>query len=52
MPTAHRVRLASGIEVSAMCAIDTLGIPDMLGPDVVITSTDPITVTSTGGHTT
>ncbi|MFB7710164.1 thioredoxin family protein [Streptomyces sp. NPDC056105] len=26
-PTARRVRLASGIEVSAMCAIDALGIP-------------------------
>ncbi|WP_327434628.1 organomercurial lyase [Streptomyces sp. NBC_01236] len=57
LPTAHRVRLASGIEVSAMCAIDALGIPDMLGTDAVITSADPvtgdtITVTSTGGHTT
>ncbi|MER5600161.1 alkylmercury lyase family protein [Streptomyces sp. NPDC002265] len=53
--TAHRVRLASGIEVSAMCAIDALGIPGMLGTDAVITSTDPvtgdtITVTSTGGQ--
>lgn len=40
-----------------MCAIDALGIPDMLGRDAVITSTDPvtgdtITVTYTGGHTT
>ncbi|WP_316746078.1 organomercurial lyase [Streptomyces sp. MK7] len=57
VPTAHRVALASGIEVFAMCAIDALGIPDMLGTDAVITSTDPvtgetITVTSTGGHTT
>ncbi|MFD8003981.1 organomercurial lyase [Streptomyces mirabilis] len=57
VPTAHRVRLASGREVWAMCAIDALGIPDMLGTDAVITSTDPvtsetITVTSTGGHMT
>ncbi|MFD6597668.1 alkylmercury lyase family protein [Streptomyces coelicoflavus] len=55
VPTAHRVRLASRIEVFAMCALDALGIPDMLGTDAVITSTDPvsgdtITVTSTGGH--
>ncbi|WP_345123141.1 alkylmercury lyase family protein [Streptomyces chiangmaiensis] len=57
VPTAHHVRLAGGIEVWAMCAIDALGIPDMLGTDAVITSTDPvtgdaITVTSTGGHMT
>ncbi|MFJ3307643.1 organomercurial lyase [Streptomyces sp. NPDC086549] len=57
VPTAHRVQLADGIEVRAMCAIDALGIPDMLGTDAVITSTDPvtgetITVTSTGGHLT
>lgn len=57
LPTAHRVRLAGGVEVSAMCAIDALGIPDMLGTDAVITSADPvtgetITITSTGGQTT
>ncbi|MFI6437801.1 alkylmercury lyase family protein [Streptomyces sp. NPDC050759] len=57
VPTAHRVRLASGIEVFAMCAIDALGIADMLVTDTVITSTDPvtgdtITVTSADGHTT
>lgn len=56
-PTAHCVRLAGGVEVSAMCAIDALGIPDMLGTDAVITSADPvtggtITITSTGGHMT
>ncbi|MFE4424534.1 alkylmercury lyase family protein [Streptomyces sp. NPDC056817] len=57
LPTAHQVRLASGIEVWAMCAIDALGIPDMLGTDAVITpaapvTSDTITVTFTGGHTT
>ncbi|WP_433446052.1 alkylmercury lyase family protein [Streptomyces sp. CA-142005] len=40
-----------------MCAIDALGIPDMLGTDAVITSADPvtgqtITVASAGGQTT
>ncbi|GAB2972275.1 hypothetical protein GCM10023080_040460 [Streptomyces pseudoechinosporeus] len=54
-PTAHRIRLPDGTETWAMCAIDALGIPDMLGTDAVITSADPvsgeiITVTSTGGH--
>ncbi|XDO64454.1 organomercurial lyase [Streptomyces sp. RLB1-33] len=56
-PTAHRVHIAHGTEVWAMCAIDALGIPDMLGTDALITSADPvtgetITVTSTGGHMT
>ncbi|MFE6174332.1 alkylmercury lyase family protein [Streptomyces sp. NPDC056464] len=56
-PTVHRLRLADGPEVWAMCAIDALGIPDMLGTDAVITSADPVTgeavtVTSTGGHMT
>jgi hypothetical protein len=57
LPTAHRVRLAGGIEIFSMCAIDALGIPAMLGTDAVITSVDPvtgdaITVTSIAGHTT
>ncbi|MEU2607701.1 alkylmercury lyase family protein [Streptomyces albus] len=57
VPTTHKVRLASGVEVWAMCAIDALGIPDMLDTDAVITSTDPvtgdtITVTSVGGQMT
>jgi hypothetical protein len=57
VPTAHRVRLADGTEVWSMCAVDALGIPDLLGTDAVITSADPvtgetITVTSTGGHMT
>jgi hypothetical protein len=56
-PTAHRVRLADGVEVWSMCAVDALGIPDMLGTDAVITSADPvtgeiITVTSTCGRMT
>lgn len=42
-PTRHRVRLADGVEVWAMCAIDALGIPVMLGTDAVISSTDPVT---------
>jgi hypothetical protein len=42
-PTRHRVRLASGVEVHAMCAIDALGLPAMLGTDAVITTTDPVT---------
>jgi hypothetical protein len=40
--TRHRVRLATGVEVSAMCAIDALGIPAMLDTDATITSTDPV----------
>ncbi|MFD3944302.1 alkylmercury lyase family protein [Streptomyces sp. NPDC058579] len=54
VPTRHRVRLESGVEVWSMCAIDALGIPAMLGQDAVISSTDPVsgapvTVTSTTG---
>jgi hypothetical protein len=40
-PTLHRVRLASGLEVYALCAIDTLGIPFMAGQDASITATEP-----------
>jgi Alkylmercury lyase len=43
VPTAHRVTIADGPTVFAMCAIDALGIADMLGKDVTITSTDPAT---------
>ncbi|MFD7124184.1 MULTISPECIES: alkylmercury lyase family protein [Streptomyces] len=55
VPTRHRVRLDSGVEVWSMCAIDALGIPAMLGQDGVISSADPvtgdpITVTSTTGR--
>jgi hypothetical protein len=37
-PTAHRVQLASGPEVYAMCAIDALGMPFMLRRDAEIHS--------------
>src|SRR6266849_3560693 len=50
--TPHRVRITGGAEVWSMCAIDALGIPAMLGQDVVITSRDPVTgepVTVTAG---
>ena len=33
-----------------MCAIDALGIPAMLGQDVVITSQDPVTGEPVTGH--
>ncbi|QYX76159.1 organomercurial lyase [Streptomyces akebiae] len=41
--TRHRVSITGGAEVWSMCAIDALGIPVMLGQDVVITSADPVT---------
>lgn len=41
--TAHRVRLASGRSVWAMCAIDALGIPAMTGQDATVFSSDPDT---------
>lgn len=50
--TPHRVRITGGAEVWSMCAIDALGIPAMLGQDVIITSRDPVTgepVTVTAG---
>lgn len=40
-PTAHRVAIAGGPAVWAMCAIDALGIANMLGTDVTIASADP-----------
>jgi hypothetical protein len=39
--TAHRVAIAGGPTVYAMCAVDALGIADMLAAEVTITSTDP-----------
>jgi hypothetical protein len=42
-PTSHVVAIADGPRVHAMCAIDALGIPPMLGADAVITSSDPLT---------
>ena len=41
VPTPHRVTVAGGRPVSAMCAIDALGIPFMLGSDAVIESVEP-----------
>ena len=42
-PTPHRVRIAGGPTVYAMCAVDALGISAMLGTQVTITTTDPET---------
>jgi hypothetical protein len=57
VPTAHVVSIEGGPTVYAMCAIDALGIADMLGRDTVISSTDPfsgeqIAVTVRDGHAT
>lgn len=41
--TPHRVVINGGAQVWAMCAIDALGIPAMLGTDVAIQSSDPVT---------
>ncbi len=41
-PTPYRVELAAGPAVFAMCAIDALGIPQMLGRDAHISSIDPV----------
>jgi hypothetical protein len=41
--TAHRVRLAAGVQVFAMCAIDALGIAFMLNQAVEVSSSDPTT---------
>ncbi|TDE01181.1 alkylmercury lyase family protein [Jiangella asiatica] len=56
-PTRHRVQIGNRIEVHAMCGIDALGISGMLGEDVRIDTTDPvsgdpITVTSIDGRAT
>jgi hypothetical protein len=42
VPTPHLVAIDGGPTVHAMCAIDALGVADMLGRPVVITSTDPV----------
>ncbi|MFE7958745.1 alkylmercury lyase family protein [Streptomyces sp. NPDC057413] len=42
VPTAHRLRLASGVEAWAMCAIDALGVAAMLHQDLTVTSCDPV----------
>lgn len=54
-PTPHQVRLPGGVTVHAMCAVDALGIPPMLGTDAVITSVEPgtaapVTITVTAGR--
>jgi hypothetical protein len=41
-PTSHLVAIGGGPTVYAMCAIDALGIADMLGRNTTISSTDPI----------
>lgn len=56
-PTRHRVRIGNRVEAYAMCGIDALGIPGMLGQDVRIDTTDPVTgkpiaVTSINGRVT
>jgi hypothetical protein len=40
-PTAHVVAVDGGPTVHAMCAVDALGVADMLNRDITITSTDP-----------
>lgn len=55
VPTAHAVAIEGGPSVYAMCAIDALGMAEMLGRDIVITSTDPLSgadvrVTVDGGR--
>lgn len=55
-PTRHRVRISDQVDAYAMCAIDALGIAAMLDRDTRIESIDvttgqPITVTTTSGHT-
>jgi hypothetical protein len=42
-PTSHRVRIGAVTEVHAMCAIDALGIPFMVGTDAEVASLDPVT---------
>jgi len=42
VPTAHTVAIDGGPSVYAMCAIDALGIADMLGRDITISSSDPV----------
>src|SRR5690606_32750228 len=57
VPTPHLVAIDGGPTVYAMCAIDALGIAQMLGRDTAITCTDPVTgehvsVSSRGGGST
>lgn len=41
-PTPHRVRLGPAAEANAMCAIDALGIPFMVGTSAEIVSLGPL----------
>jgi hypothetical protein len=41
-PTLHQVELAGGPTVSAMCALDALGIPQMARRDAQVSATDPV----------
>ncbi len=41
VPSGHRVQLAGGPAVWAMCAIDALGIPQIADRDATITAADP-----------
>lgn len=41
-PTSHQVQVAGARPVFAMCAVDALGIPFLLGRDATIVSADPI----------
>lgn len=43
VPTAHRVTIAKGPVVHAMCAIDALGMSTMLGRPITIDSAEPET---------
>jgi hypothetical protein len=43
VPSGHQVQLANGPAVWAMCAIDALGIPQMVDRDATITAADPST---------
>lgn len=42
-PTAHSVRLGGGPHAHAMCAVDALGMPFVLGLEAEIVSCDPLT---------
>jgi Alkylmercury lyase len=57
VPTPHTVTIDGGPSVYAMCAIDALGVAEMLDRNVVITSVDPVSgkairVTVQDGHLT
>jgi hypothetical protein len=43
VPSGHQAQLANGPAVWAMCAIDALGIPQMVDRDATITAADPST---------